>query len=58
MFAAIDLTDFTASATDLGVAVGVVGAASVVAYVGTKGFGFVRRWIGTLFGASTGKAGG
>ncbi len=58
MLGAIDVTSFTTAATDLGTAVVVVGAATVVAYVGTKGFGFVRAWIGTLFGASRGRAGG
>jgi hypothetical protein len=58
MLGVIDLTEFTDSATDLAVAVGVVGAALVGTYVATKSFGFVTAWVGKLFGASKGKATG
>lgn len=54
----MDLTPFTDAASDLGTAVGVVGAALVTAYVGTKTFGFVIAWIGKLFSASKGRTAG
>ena len=57
MLGAIDISGFTTSATDLGVAVGLVGAALVTTYVATKSFGFVTAWVGKLFGAAKGKAG-
>lgn len=55
---AIDVTGATGAAADLAIAVGVVGAATVTAYVATKAFPFVRQWIGKLYAASTGRAGG
>lgn len=58
MLGAIDITDFTTAATDLGVAVGVVGGALVTAYVATKTFGFVNAWVSKLFSASKGRAAG
>jgi hypothetical protein len=54
----MDLTPFTGAATDVGVAIGVVGAAIVVAYSARKTFGFVTAAIGSLFGAGKGKAAG
>jgi hypothetical protein len=54
----MDLTIFTSEATDLGVGIGVVGAAVVATYVATKSFGFVTAWIGKLFGSAKGRAGG
>lgn len=54
----MDITEFTGAATDIGVAIPLVGAAVVTAYVATKTFGFVTTWIGRLFGAGKGKSGG
>lgn len=45
----MDLTEFTAADTALTTAVATVGAATVGVYVATKGFGFVKAWIGKLF---------
>lgn len=58
MLGAIDLTAFTSSATDIGTAVGTVGAALVTAYVATKSFGFITAWVGKLFSAGKGRAAG
>jgi len=55
MTGAIDVSLFTGAATDLGTAVGVAGTAVVAAYVATKAFPFVMKWIGKLFTASTGR---
>jgi len=57
MLGAIDISDFTAAATDLGTAIPLVGAALVTTFVATKGFGFVIAWVGKLFGAARGRAG-
>jgi hypothetical protein len=54
----MDLAIFTSNATDLGTAIGVVGAAVVATYVLTKSFGFVTAWVGKLFGAAKGRVGG
>lgn len=53
----MDITAFTDSATELGVAVAAVGAAVVGIYAATKTFGFITAWIGKAFGAGKGRAG-
>jgi hypothetical protein len=42
-FAAIDVTSVTSGLTDAGTAAGVVGAASLVVFVGIKVFKMIRR---------------